>query len=408
MRRRFTVSFFAVCFTLFLFTFLSASLLRAEAAAKFHIGIITGTVSQSEDDLRGAERLIKEYGDVARGGMIKHVTYPDSFMSEMETSIAQIVGLADDPLMKVIVINQGVPGTSEAIRKIKEKNPKMLCFVGTPHEDPNVVGEVADLAIDSDFVSRGYIIPWVAKQLGCDTFVHISFPRHMSLEVLSRRYAVMQQACKDLGLKFAAETAPDPTSDVGVVGAQQYILEKTPAWVQKYGKKTAFFTTNNALTEPLIRQIAVYGGYHIEPDLSSTLMGYPGAFGIDLKKEAGNWPAILKKVEDAVIKAGAKGRMGAWVYSMGYCNSAGMAEFGKRIVEGKAKLSDRKALLDCYLKYSPGASWNGNTYVDASTKAAVKSFYVLYQDSYIFGKGYMGTTKLKIPAKYNNIQPKAQ
>ena len=30
----------------------------AKVGKDFHIGIVTGTVSQSEDDLRGAERLI--------------------------------------------------------------------------------------------------------------------------------------------------------------------------------------------------------------------------------------------------------------------------------------------------------------------------------------------------------------
>ena len=83
-----------------------------KAPAKFHIGIMTGTVSQSEDDLRGAELLIKKYGDASKGGMITHITYPDQFMSEMETTITQLAGLADDPLMKVIVVNQAVPGTT--------------------------------------------------------------------------------------------------------------------------------------------------------------------------------------------------------------------------------------------------------------------------------------------------------
>ena len=78
----------------------------AMAEAPFHIGIMTGTVSQSEDDLRGAEFMIQKYGDVANGGMIQHLTYPDNFMSEMETTISQIAGLADDPKMKVIVVNQ--------------------------------------------------------------------------------------------------------------------------------------------------------------------------------------------------------------------------------------------------------------------------------------------------------------
>ncbi len=376
----------------------------AEAAAKFHIGIITGTVSQSEDDLRGAEKLIKDYGDVANGGMIKHLTYPDNFMSEMETTIAQIAGMADDPLMKVVVVNQGIPGTAEGFRKIKEKRPDILCFAGEAHEDPNVIASVADLTTNADFVSRGYLIPHSAKVLGAKTFVHISFPRHMSYETLGRRRAIMEQACKDLGIKFVFETAPDPTSDVGVAGAQQFILEKTPSWVEKYGKNTAFFCTNDAHTEPLLRQLAKYGGIFVEADLPSPLMGYPGAFGVDLSKESGNFPAILKKVEAAVIAAGAKGRMGTWAYSIGYCHSAGLAEFGKMVVEGKAKLNDRKALHAAYAKFSPGAAWNGNAYVDANTKKPMKNFYLLYQDTYVFGRGYLGATKVKVPDKYLKIQ----
>ncbi|MDD3673568.1 MAG: DUF3798 domain-containing protein, partial [Synergistaceae bacterium] len=47
---------------------------KAPEKAAFHIGIVTGTVSQSEDDLRGAELAIEKYGDVSTGGMIKHLT----------------------------------------------------------------------------------------------------------------------------------------------------------------------------------------------------------------------------------------------------------------------------------------------------------------------------------------------
>ena len=389
-------------FAALLALFVSTAAMAAEAP--FHIGIVTGTVSQSEDDLRGAELMIKKYGDVANGGMIQHLTYPDNFMSEMETTISQIAGLADDPKMKVIVVNQAIPGTAEAFRRVKEKRKDILCFAGEAHEDPNVITSVADMAINADFVSRGYLIIDTAKKLGCKTFVHISFPRHMSYETLGRRRASMEQACKDLGIKFVFETAPDPTSDVGVAGAQQFILEKTPAWVKKYGKDTAFFCTNDAHTEPLLKQLAKYGGYFIEADLPSPLMGYPGAFGIDLTKEAGNWPVILKKVEKTVSDAGAKGRMGTWAYSYGYTNSAALSEFGKRIVEGKAKLNSKKDLLACYAEYTPGAKWNGQNYTDLGTGVTKKNMMLIYQDTYILGKGYMKATDVKVPEKYQKIK----
>jgi hypothetical protein len=133
-------------------------------------------------------------------------------------------------------------------------------------------------------------------------------------------------------------------------------------------------------------------------------MGYPGAFGIDLSKEKGNWPAILKKVEAAVIKAGGKGRMGTWAYSYGYATTAALGEFGKRIVEKKAKLSDFKALMACYAKYTPGAQWNGSYYVDMGTGVKKKNHVLVYQDTYVFGKGYLGMTSVKVPEKYFKIK----
>ena len=66
---------------------------------------------------------------------------------------------------------------------------------------------------------------------------------------MSRRLAIMKAACEEFGMKLVEETAPDPTSDVGVSGAQAYILEKVPEWVGKYGEKAAYFCTNDAHTE---------------------------------------------------------------------------------------------------------------------------------------------------------------
>jgi hypothetical protein len=376
----------------------------AFAEAKFHIGICTGTVSQSEDDLRGAERMIEEYGNVADGGMIQHITYPDNFMQEMETTISQIVGLADDPLMKAIIVNQAIPGTTEAFRRVKEKRPDILCFAGEAHEDPGVIESAADLVINADNIARGYLIIAAAKKMGATDFVHISFPRHMSYELLSRRRNIMEEACKDLGLNFHFETAPDPTSDVGVAGAQQFILEKVPAWIEKYGDKTAFFCTNDAHTEPLLKRIAEMGGFFVEADLPSPLMGYPGALGIDLSAEQGDFPAILKKVEQAVIDKGGKGRMGTWAYSYGYTNSAGLTEFARRVLDGEAKADSFKDLIASFEKYTPGAAWNGSYYVDLNTGVTKRNHVLLYQDTYVFGTGYLNMTDVEVPEKYFSVK----
>ncbi len=376
----------------------------AQAKAKFHIGIATETVSQAEDDLRGAEQLIKEYGSVKDGGMIQHITYPDDFMSQQETFISSIVSFADDPLMKAIIVNNAIPGTAEAFKRVRARRPDILLLAGEPHEDPLVIQEAADLAVSNDFVSRGYTIIWAAKQLGAKNFVHISFPRHMSYETLGRRRAIMEEACKDLGMNFYFETAPDPTSDVGVAGAQQFILEKVPQWVQRYGKETAFFCTNDAHTEPLLKQLLAYGGLFVEADLPSPLMGYPGALGLDLSKEAGDFPAILKKVEKAVIDKGGAGRFGTWAFSYGYTVTAGLGEFGKRVIEGNAKKDSLKDVFDAFGKYTPGAKWNGSYYTDMATGVRARNQVLIYMDTYIFGKGFLPTTQVKVPDKYYMIK----
>lgn len=374
------------------------------STAAYHIGVVTGTVSQSEDDLRGAEELIKRYGKVADGGIIQHITYPDDFMSQQETTISQIVALADDPLMKAIIVNQGVPGTAEAFKRVKEKRSDIMCFAGEAHEDPLVIQAAADLALNADFISRGYTIIWAAKEMGATKFVHISFPRHMSYESLGLRRQIMETACADLGLEFIFETAPDPTSDVGVAGAQQFILEKVPQWVEKYGQDTAFFCTNDAHTEPLLKQLAEFGGMFIEADLPSPLMGYPGAFGIDLTAEAGNFPAILQKVEATVVEKAGAGRFGTWAYSYGFTVSAGLGEYAKRILDGTAQKDSMADLYAALGEFTPGAKWNGSGYVDAGTGVRSKNHTLVYMDTYIMGEGYLPTTSLEVPEKYYNIR----
>lgn len=382
----------------------------AMAAAPFHIGICTGTVSQSEDDLRGAERLIELYGTVEDGGMIQHITYPDNFMTEMETTISQIASLADDPLMKAVVVNQSIPGTTEGFRRIRENRPDIILIAGEAHEDPGVIESAADLVINADNIARGYLIIAAAKKMGATDFVHISFPRHMSYELLSRRRNIMEEACKDLGLGFHFETAPDPTSDVGVAGAQQFILEKVPAWLNKYGKDTAFFCTNDAHTEPLLKRIAEGGGYFVEADLPSPLMGYPGALGIELSDVKGDWPAILKRVEEAVIEKGGEKRMGTWSFSYGYTNTAALGEFAKMMVEKGvdaktfAKNFKAKDLFATYSRFTPGAEWNGSIYTDIQTGVKKKNHILVYQDTYVFGLGYLNMTEVEVPEKYFTIR----
>ena len=369
----------------------------------YHIGLITGTVSQSEDEIRGAEAAIKKYGKASEGGVIVHDTYPDRFEAEMETTISKIKAMADDPKMKAIIVNQSVPGTTAAFTDIRKSRPDIILVDLTPQEDILMTSGVADLVVDVDNISRGYRMIKAAQKMGAKKFAHITFPRHMAIETLAIRRAIMEEACKDLGMEFISLNAPDPTTDIGVPGAQQYLAENIGPWIEKYGKDTAFFTTNDALTEPLLRGVAQGGAIFVEPDLPSPIMGYPSAFSIGLDDIAGDWPKILKRVEEVVIEKGGKDRMGTWAYSLGYSSTLAAVDLVTDVLNGKADINNADDIKKAFEAQTDGAKWVVSKMVNMENGEELPNFALVAQDTYVFGKGYLGMTEEKVDDKYRKI-----
>jgi hypothetical protein len=387
---------------------------NAAASAPFHVGVVTGTISQFDEDFRGANALIKEYGAVESGGMIQHLTYPDNFMFQLDAYIDSVVALAEDTAMKAIVVNQAIPGTAEAFKRVHSKRPDIYCLAGETQEDPTLISSSADLVVSQDFLSRGYTIVWAAKQMRAKTLVHVSFSRHLSYEIHGRRCTIMEGACKELGVTFASETARDPISDSNWGGDSFPILGQVRAWLKKYGSngaKVAFFCTNEGYIEPIIRVLLESkNGMFVEADWPSPLIGYPGALGLDLKAEQGDFSEILHRVETAVVAKGGAGRFGAWAYPYGFTVTAGLGEYAIRVLSGKARKNNLHNLLAAYGKWTPGANWNGAYYTDASTGMHFKNMALVYMDTYILGglngKSFLSTTRVKVPEKYLTLKSK--
>ncbi|MDR1081553.1 MAG: DUF3798 domain-containing protein [Deltaproteobacteria bacterium] len=374
----------------------------------FRIAIATGSKEQGSDDPIGAEEMIRRYGRAEDGGLIRHVVYPDSYLNEPESTSALIDSLADDPLVRAIIVNQAIPGTAEGFRRVKARRPDIFCLSGEPHESPELISVSADMVVAADYVARGYLIPYSAKELGATALVHVTIPRHMTYDSMRQRAAVMEVASKDLGLDFHIEMAPDPIGPAGVEGARAFISENLPKWLQTYGKNTAFFATNDSHTEPLIAGISDSSGFFIEADIPSAVMGFPEALGVDVAPLMGQWPELLKTVEDAVTARGAGGRLGTWAYPLGFTQSAGLIEFGKLLAEGRSQIYDVGAIIESLGLFSPGAHWAGTFLNDPVTGNMVRNYLLVYQDTYVFGKGYIATTKVDVPEKYFSIVPPPQ
>lgn len=279
------------------------------SAANFKIGIMTSTVSQGEEDFRGGQQVQAKYGD-----RVKHVTYPDNFMNEQETVIAQLTGLAADPDVKVICVAQAIPGSVAAARKIRESRPDILIGFVNPHEDPDVINTACDLAIRADELERGHTIVANAQSMGAKHFIHYSFPRHMSQLLMSERRDIMKAECAKRGIQFHFVTAPDPMGEGGLPASQQFILEDVPREIEKYGKQTAFYTTNDGMQEPLIKSILANGGIFVEQDVPAPTAGYPAALGMSIPADkAGDMDWINGEIKRLLAARGASGRFGSWV-----------------------------------------------------------------------------------------------
>src|SRR3712207_1602533 len=122
-------------------------------------------------------------------------------MQEQETTISKIVSLADDPEMKVIVIAEAIPGTSAAFKAIKEKRPDIILMANTPHEDPELISQYADVSVHPDSVARGYLIVKAAHDLGAKKFMHISFPRYFQRPSLEQIAGVLTRVSKEEGIE---------------------------------------------------------------------------------------------------------------------------------------------------------------------------------------------------------------
>ena len=277
------------------------------ASSDYKIGIITGTVSQGEEEYQAAQNLKAKYGD-----KVVTATYPDNFSTETEQTIATVTNMAADPDVKAIVFVQAVPGAAAAINKVKETRDDILFICGVAAEDPAVIAAASDIVMLVDEIAMGTTIIDQAAKQGAKTFVHISFERHLGYATIAARQAGFKARCAELGIEYVEATAPDPTGDAGVTGAQAWVTENIKVYVDQYGADTAFFSTNCALQVPLIQQVAELKAIYPQQCCPSPYHAYPSAFNISTEGHEGDVPYVLEQITQKVAEYGNSGRMSTW------------------------------------------------------------------------------------------------
>ncbi len=351
------------------------------AGPEYKIGIMTGTVSQNEEEYRSAENAVAKYGD-----MIVTSTYPDQFNTEQETTISNMVAMASDEKVKAIIMNQAVLGAAAAIDRVKELRPDMFFIMATPAEDPDVIASKADIALTTNTLMRGVSIIEQAHLLGAKKFVHYSFARHLSYETIVKRLGIMKETAERLGIEFIEADAPDPTGDAGISGTQQFIMEDVPRKVKIHGKDTAFFGTNCAMQEPLIKQVVELGAIYPVQCCPSPYHALPGALGISIPEDKkGNIDWLMAEMDAKLAGTEADGRVATWPVPVSMLITEVGVEYAKDYIEGKTdgKL-DKERLLELLEEYS-GVKITLDPWISTITDEPLDNYLMTHLDYYTFG-----------------------
>ena len=337
----------------------------AVAEGTWKIAILTGTTSQGEEEFRAAERAQK-----ADPEHIITDTYPDNFMAETETTISKLVAFASDPDVKAIVMCQAVPGAKAAFDKIRAMGrDDMLLIAGVPQEDPAVITAAADFVLYTDEPKQGDTIMETCAKWGVDVFVHYSFPRHLAMETIAARKALLEENAAALGIEYVEATAPDPTGDAGVAGAQQFILEDVPAKLKEYeGKKVAFFTTNCGMQEPL--QAAILdqpNAYYPQPCCPSPYHAFPASLGLEIQA-GGDDTEALKAIAAVLKEHNALGRYSTWPSPVNMSIIDVSVEYAQKWIAGAiTSKNDGAAIAAMFEEKAPGAIVSNYTNADGQT-----------------------------------------
>lgn len=301
-----------------------------EDAENWKIAIMTSTVTQGEESYRAAEMVAEEYP-----GHILHVTFPDNFTTEQEVALSTILSVAADPEVKALLISGTPAGFAAMIDKLKEQRPDIMVWAGSPSDDISVISAAADVVFNTDIAEQGYQLAEAAYEMGAKMIVHYSFPRHMAVELLLQRRNNMEERAKELGITFIDATTPDPTSDAGTTGTQQFVLEDVPKMIEQYGKDTAFFGTNQAQVEPMIKTVLENGGIFLMPNDPSPFIGYPSALGIEIPDEyQGDADYAAEQISAKLAEMGMTGRAGNWAISLQVLNLKAGAAYAVHYING--------------------------------------------------------------------------
>ena len=124
--------------------------------------------------------------------------------------------------------------------------------------------------------------------------------------------------------------------------------------IAKYGKDTAFFSTNCSMQIPLIKATVDGGGIYPQPCCPSPYHGYPGALGIESTGfSADAMQNVIDETTRILDEKGVLGRFSTWPVPVAMMFTVSGTEYALKWIDGEVgKELDVKVLEELMADYA--------------------------------------------------------
>ncbi|MBN4069376.1 DUF3798 domain-containing protein [bacterium AH-315-G05] len=156
-------------------------------------------------------------------------------------------------------------------------------------------------------------------------------------------------------------------------------MEDVPRSIAEFGKDTAFFGTNCAMMEPMIKQVIEFGGIFPVQCCPSPYHALPSALGIEIPEDKkGDLEFILDEIGKKVAEGGATGRVATWPVPVNMMYIEAGVLYAKAYLEGETDGKVDKAKIVELLEDIAGGKVDLTNYLDYD------NFFMYMSDHIIF------------------------
>ena len=309
------------------------------------IALIVGNADQSPELAAAADKLSALYGDA-----LVVLGFPANYADD-ETALTDVADkAAQDEKVKVVIFADGVNGTAKAAARVRELRQEMCIVVCNPLEGVDRVRLTANLVFSLDFAAFADAMVQNAKAAGAETFVFYTTDRALQFPVISDLRTAVESGCRKNKLTCKAASQIDVyEKDRTIDMAKQYIADDVERKLEKYGEKTAMFSTEPLMQGALAGAAAVQKLY-----VASTFWPSPIALaaglGLDLTDHETDSAFALQTLQDAAAENGTKGRVSTWSFSEPVVALLSAMDYAVAVTRGDAGLKVDPQAVDGYVR----------------------------------------------------------